>query len=78
MTVVNSLPLCKGVSTIIRMRQGTLVKSVLDYYVVCQRVLLSVVEMQIDNNRKYSPTNFCKVKKGGNATNSDHLTSGGV
>ena len=58
-----------------RMRQGTLIKRVLDYYVVCQRVLVSVVEMQIDNDRKYSLTNFSKIKRGCNATDSDHLTT---
>ena len=63
LTVVNSLPLCSGVTTRQRMRQGKLVKSVLDFYVVCQRLLASVVEMKIDNDRKYSLTNFSKVKR---------------
>ena len=75
LTVVNSLPLCKGVITRQRMRQGKLVKSVLDFYVVCQCVLASVVEMKIDNDRKHILTNFSKVKKGGSVVDSDHMTT---
>ena len=52
LTVVNSLPLCAGVTTRQRLRQEKLVRSVLGFYVVCQRVLASVVEMKIDNDRR--------------------------
>ena len=38
LTVVNSLPLCKGVTTRARMRNGNMIESDLDFYVVCQPV----------------------------------------
>ena len=60
LTVVNSLPLCKGLTTRERMRQGVMVKSVLDLYVVCQNVLTSVTDMEVDNDRKYRLTNYKK------------------
>ena len=68
LTVVNALPICKGVNTRVTKRKGKLVQSVLDFYVVCQHVLQSVVEMEIDVDRKYNVTNFNKVRKGGKAT----------
>ena len=74
-TVVNSLSICKGVNTRIAIRKQKSIKSVLDFFVVCQRVLQSVVRMEIDDDRKYIATNFNKVKKGGKATDSDHLTT---
>ena len=74
LTVVNSLPICKGVNTRVTKRKGKLVQCVLDFYVVCQHVLQSVVEMEIDVDRKYIVTNFNKVRKGGKATDLDHLT----
>ena len=75
LTVVNSLPLCKGTMTRARMRKGILVQSVLDFYVVCERVLASVTEMEIDTDKKYILTNFQGVKAGGKAVNTDHLTT---
>ena len=75
LTVVNSLPLCKGTTTRARTRNGVLVQSVLDFYVVCERVLSSVTEMEIDTDKKYILTNFQGVKAGGKAVNTDHLTT---
>ena len=75
LTVVNSLPLCRGVTTRARMRKGVLIKSVLDFYVVCECVLASVTEMEIDNDRKYRLTNFNKVRTGGKAVDTDHMTT---
>ena len=31
--------------------------------------------MELDNNRKYTSTNFNRVKKGGKAVDSDHMTT---
>ena len=72
---MNSLPICKGVNTRVVLRKNKLIETVLDFYVVCQRVLQSVVKMEIDVDRKYIVTNFNKVRKGGKVTDSDHLTS---
>ena len=53
LTIVNSLPICKGLITRSRIRQGELVQSTLDFYVVCQHVLPYVSELIIDSERKY-------------------------
>ena len=75
LTVVNSLSLCKGVITRIRMLvSGKLETSSIDFYVVCERVLAFVSEMLIDSDKKHIATNFTKVKKGGQATDTDHYT----
>ena len=75
LTVVNSLSLCKGVITRIRMLvSGKLETSSIDFYVVYERVLAFVSEMLIDNDKKHIATNFTKVKKGGQATDTDHYT----
>ena len=57
------------------MRQGVNIKSILDFYVVCQRVLPSVTEMIIDSDRKHIITNYSKSKNGGKSVDSDHLTT---
>ena len=77
LTVVKSISICKGVNTRTRIaiRKQKSIESVLDFYVVCQCVLQSFVRMEIDDDRKYIVTNLYKVKKGGKATDSDHLTS---
>ena len=74
LTVVNSLPLCEGLITRSRKRDGKVEKSVLDFFVVCDRVLPYITRMVIDEERNYVLTNFEKVRKGGEATNSDHNT----
>ena len=75
LTVVHSLSLCKGLVTRERNRNGMKIQSILDFYVVCQRVLPSVINMEIDNDRKYMLTNFKKVRKGGRAIDTDHMTT---
>ena len=75
LTVVNSLPLCQGVTTRARMRNGAMVESVLDFYVVCQRVLTNVTDMIIDVDRNHRVTNFRNVKKSGKTVDTDHLTT---
>ena len=74
LTVVNSLPLCEGLITRIRTREGRVEKSVLDFFVVCDRVLPYITRMVIDEERNYILTNFEHVRKGGEATHSDHNT----
>ena len=75
LTVVNSLSLCKGVITRIRMLvTGKIERSSIDFYVDCECVLAFVTEMIIDSDKKYIATNFTNVKKGGCAVDSDHYT----
>ena len=74
LTVVNSLPICEGLITRIRQKEGKVEKSVLDFFVVCSRVLPYITKMVIDEERKFTLTNYKGVKKGTKATDSDHLT----
>ena len=74
LTVVNSLTLCEGLITRSRMKQGKLEESVIDFFVVCNRILPFIKKMVIDNDKKFVLSNYGKVKKGGKATDSDHYT----
>ena len=74
LTVVNSLPICQGLITRRRMKNGKLEESVIDFFVVCDRVFPFLKKMVIDEEKKFVLTNFEKVKIGGKATDSDHLT----
>ena len=57
LTVVNSLSICKGLITKSRNCKGTLDKSILDFFVVCKRVLALVKSMEIDEEKKNVATN---------------------
>ena len=74
LSVVNNLPLCQGLITRSRLRDGILEESVLDFFLVCDRVLPFVTSMVIDESRKYILTNYEQVRKGGKACDSDHST----
>ena len=74
LSVVNGLPLCQGLITRIRLRDGILEESVLDFFLVCDRVLPFVTSMVIDESRKYILTNYEQVRKVGKACDSDHST----
>ena len=74
LSVVNGLPLCQGLITRSRLRDGILEESVLDFFLVCDRVLPFVTSMVIDESKKYILTNYEQVRKGGKACDSDHAT----
>ena len=75
LTAVNSLSLCKGVITRLRLLvTGKIESSTIDFYVVCERVLAFVSEMLIDSDKKHIATNYTNVKKGGEAKDTDHYT----
>ena len=74
LTVVNSLPICKGLITRKRSKDGKLEESILDFFVVCSYVLPYVKQMVIDESKKYILTNYHPAKKNGKAIDSDHLT----
>ena len=69
LTIVNTLPICKGSTTWSRMKQGTKLCSTLDFFVVCERLLPYVQDMTIDNEGNHKITNY---KDGNNPTESDH------
>ena len=77
LSVVNALPICQGVIT--RRRElvtGKIQESVLDFTVVCSRVLPYLTEMVIDVDNKYITINYTTQKKAKtNAINSDHRTT---
>ena len=48
-------------------------KSTIDFYVVCERVLPHVTYMKIDNGKNHILTNFFNIDSDGKAVNSDHF-----
>ena len=73
LTVVNGSILCKGLFTRIQRVKDTVEKSILDFFVVCNRVLGYVLSMNVDEDRLNIPTNYTKVRKGGKSVDSDHM-----
>ena len=74
LTVVNSLSLCKGLITRRRVLcTGKVEEAALDFFVVCSRVLPYVSEMEIFDGSRHMLTNYTQVKRGEEATNSDHF-----
>ena len=71
---MNSLALCEGLITRSRTREDRVEKSVLDFFVVCDRVLPFLTRMVIDEDKKYILTNYQAVRNGGKAADSDHNT----
>ena len=69
LTIVNSLPICKGTTTWARTRLGVKLTSTIDFFIVCNNVLPFVNEMVIDNDKNHTITNFRNTKK---PTDSDH------
>ena len=74
LSVVNALKLCKGLITRIRSREGKIQKSVIDFFVVCQRLVPHVKEMVIDDKKGNILTNYFGPKKGKKAVDTDHMT----
>ena len=74
LTVVNSLKLCEGLITRSRLRNGKLEESVLDFFVICNRVFPFLTKMVIDESKCHILTNYQQVRKGGKAIDSDHYT----
>ena len=74
LTVVNSLPICEGLITRMRTKGEITEKSVLDFFVVCSRILPYVTKMVIDEDKKHILTNYKVCKIGRRATDSDHFT----
>ena len=74
LTVVNALKCCKGTITKTRNRQGQIQNSIIDFFVVCKRLLPHGTEMVIDNKREITITNYKCTKRGKSAVDSDHMT----
>ena len=63
--VVNSLPVCKGLTTTkCDLINGKCEKSIIDFVIVCSRVLPFVTEMIIDEANQFITTNYTQSKTG--------------
>ena len=74
LVVVNSLPICEGLITRRRIKAGKEEKSILDFFIVCTKVLPYVTKMVIDEKKEFILTNYKPSKKGEKAKDSDHFT----
>ena len=70
--IVNSLPICKGLIT--RQRNTTLRKemAVLDLFIVCEKALVYIHSMKVDEGGEYQLSNFHGIKRGHKTTHGDH------
>ena len=69
LTIVNSLSICQGLITRSRIKDGI----VIDFFVVCSKVLPYVTRMVIDESKKFVLTNYKNAAKTGKGVDSDHL-----
>ena len=72
--VVNSLDICHGLITRKRNTAQKTERAVLDFFIVCHRVLSYVEHLLIDEDGKYELTNFSSKKATGVVKPSDHVT----
>lgn len=72
--MVNTLPICEGLITRSRIKGGKEEKSILDFFIVCNRILPYVTKMVIDEEKEYILTNYKPAKKGEKAKDTDHYT----
>ena len=56
------------------LKNGKIEESILDFFVVCPKVLQFITSMTIDNQRKYVLTNYKQMRTGGKSTDTDHVT----
>ena len=74
LTLVNSQPLCEGLISRIRTTKNKTEQSILDFFIVCEKVMPFVTKMIIDEAREHVLTNFNPIRTGGRAIESDHNT----
>ena len=70
--VVNNLDLCQGLITRRRQTVHKLEESVLDFFIVCDKILPFVIRMIIDEEQKYVLSNYSKIKGKQVVKKSDH------
>ena len=74
LTCVNALQLCEGLITRIRKTKNGCEKSVLDIFIVCNKMLPFIKKMIIDEPRVHVLTNFNPIKTKGRSIETDHNT----
>ena len=72
LTIVNSLSIFQGLISRQRITTKKTEKSVIDFFLVCSRVLQYIEQMIIDENRNFSLTNFKKQKGQIKTLETDH------
>jgi hypothetical protein len=72
LTVVNSMDICEGIITRKRITKNKTEKSVLDFIIVCDKLLPHLKKMSVDEERKFPMTSFSRVKGVSVAKDSDH------
>ena len=72
LSVVNTTDKCKGSITRSRIVQGKVEESIIDFIIVCDRLLPHVKEMVIDEEKAEALTNFNSKTSGRVAKTSDH------
>ena len=75
LTVVNSLDLCQGLITRRRVTTNRTEESILDFFVVCDKVLCFTDRMIIDEDKKFVLSNYRKVNGVVHKKDSDHFTT---
>ena len=73
-TVVNSLELSKGLITRRRDTIKGVEESVIDFFMVNERMLQYVTKMRVDEEEQYALSNLAQKKKTKKSINSDHRT----
>ena len=74
LTVLNNLDLCEGSITRKRVTIKGKEVSILDFFIVCDKLRPFIEKMIIDEKREYSLTKYSKVKGNYIKTDSDHHT----
>ena len=74
LTLVNSQQLCEGLISRMRKTKNKTEQSILDFFIVCEKVMPFVTKMIIDEAREHVLTNFNPIRTGGRAIESDHNT----
>ena len=72
LNVVNNLDLCEGIITRRRQTVKRLEESILDFYIVCEKILPFIKRMVIDEDQHYVLSNYSKVKGKQTIKKSDH------
>ena len=70
--VVNSLQVCEGLITRKREVQGKIEESVLDFFIINEKMRPFLQKMLIDEDRKFSLSNFAQMRQNKRVIESDH------
>ena len=73
-TVVNSLKLCEGLITRRRETTKGVEESVLDFFLVNEKMVQYLTKMKVDEEEQYALTNLAQKRKTKAAKKSDHRT----